>query len=221
MNCKVIATAFNNGREYRTSSVYPYHNQIADTADAVLDMLKEVVAIERKTDPGVPVDLVIVNSYLDYPKGFSYLEEIDGTELKQGKIVVLTRDNHGGAFGSYNHAYQNTKYDNYLFTEDDILIGKDGYFKELLEAKEKVGAEFLALVGIGETPSPHAHGGVGLVSRETLKKVHGNKLPFYGDFWDKEKVIALGEVPFTGRMKMHSFSKGWNDMCRPYYVYKS
>lgn len=231
MNCKVIATCFNTGREYRGGAVYPYHNQVVDTREGVLKMLADTILYEFNNDPGIGMDLVIVNNYLPFEEGEKYLASINGLKLLRGRIRVITRINEGGSFGAYNAAFQLFKdeYDHFLFTEDDIMVGGENYYKKIVD-KFREGHGFVSLVGTCMTVGKeHAHGGVGLSSSHVLNTVHGPRLPYYGEGWDKEKVIDQGEIPFTRKILSSGYSlveygdgKTWNletNLCIPYYNY--
>lgn len=74
-------------------------------------------------------------------------------------------------------------------------------FKKELRDEKKV--EFLALVGMhdsGQFPV-HAHGGVGLVTRNALDEIAiKGKLPYHKGDWKRMWVIIDGEIELTQSM---------------------
>jgi hypothetical protein len=228
MNAKVIASSFLGERAQRIKTAFPQHAQHIGRPEDVIEMLDEVLQYEQEVDAGVPVDTFLV---LNGESHYNYaMREWDGRPTWNGTIRVLQRPNVGGSFGAYNHAFQQFKdtYDYWLFTEDDIVVGGEKYYKRLLEAFDaEPDMGFLALIERANHPlGVHAHGGVGLSRKDVLEQLP--ELPHYkGEGWDKEKIIYEGEVPFTNEITKLGYSigefcpkKDWdfeNKLCLPYY----
>lgn len=232
MNCKVIATSIGSGRQVRTTAPFPNHNQDEATADDVMNMLSIIIGLEKKQDAGVPCDILVVNSS---DEGHEFIESLAGS-TKNGLIRSFSRKNVGGSFGAFNYAYKHfPEYDYWLLTEDDIVVFGDDYYRKLItkfETYENMG--MLALIDVQEQHplGIHAHGAVGLTKKRVLDAVweyNEGVLPHYRGAWDKKKVIARGEVPFTRSMHelgfqldVFSSSKEWRreNLCLPYYEFK-
>lgn len=204
MNCKVIATCFSEGR-VQTDARFPNHNQDIETKQGKLDMLKQIVWYEiHKNEAGVPLDILIVNPDVGFVEGNEWLKTINGIRTLEGHIYTITRENIGGSFGSYSDAFLKFKdsYEYWLFTEDDIVVGGREYYRRIFNKfRARKNAGFIALIGLSRHPlGTHAHGGIGLTSREVLSNIVKNnngELPHFKGSWDKDKVIAEGEVRFT------------------------
>lgn len=235
MNCKVIATCFLDNRRIQLDARFPAHNQCIETSQGILDMLKRIINFELDNDAGVPMDIIVVNSDVKYQEGNDWLSTINGKKTLNGTIHVMYRENTGGSFGAYNDAFlrYGKEYDYWLFTEDDIMVGGRDYYRRILEkfrARKNVG--FVALVGMARHPlGTHAHGGVGLTSREILNNIVRNnngELPYHHGDWNKANVVEEGEVKFTNFIEskigkeivvFHDEDE-WNletKLCIPYY----
>jgi len=209
--CKVIAT-FLGPRSVRKTAAYPYHEQnIAD----VRGMLADVVAAESSD-----AQLIVVvngNEMIDLGNG----------------VIVEYRENVGGSFGAYDHAFQKYReqFDWWFFTEDDIVIGPRGYYDKFVEAFDKtVNCGMVAAVGVRDRPPQHAHGGVGLSHRIVLDKVcaaNRGYLPHPTiDGWRRRDIELEGEVSFTNlmvdlgyRLVPFGNNREWNwqkNLCLPY-----
>lgn len=235
MNCKVIAVCFNDNRRIQLDARFPNHNQCIETQEGLLDMMKRIINFELDNDAGVSMDIIIVNSDVKYVAGNDWLDSINGKKTLNGEIKVLHRENTGGSFGAYNDAFLRYRndYNYWLFTEDDIMVGGRDYYRRILEkmrARKNVG--FVALVGLARHPlGTHAHGGIGLTSREILENIcHNNngELPYHHGNWDKPNVVAEGEVKFTNFIEqkigkdiiVFHDEDVWNletKLCVPYY----
>lgn len=216
MNCKVIATSFRPNRIIRKPREmvlgYPDHYQNICSPHDALDLIKDVISFELGQNPGEKLDIVIVNSDCGFEEGNEYLKKIDGTQTNYGTIKVLTKpDNIGWSFGAFNYAYEclRNRYNYWMFTEDDILIGGDKYyFKAMEKLNEKNDNAFVAMVKVCKhSYGTHAGGGIGLTKNIFLEKVYekyGN-LPHFrlkdNDKDDTHKrrqnIIREGEVPFS------------------------
>lgn len=214
--CKVITTCFvpRVTRERTTTIGNPAgffnHSQNFPSEEAVLDLVKLNVEIEQRTDPGVPVDTIIVNNDTGWQPGNSYLEKIKNTPTRTGRFFVLSRRNFGRSFGGYHAAFETLAphYDYWLFTEDDILVNRDSYYSHLIgRFASDPDAGFVSVQGLStagldvETDVLHAHGGVGLTHHSVLEAVrerHGY-LPHCreSDPQDYHSIIRFGEIAFT------------------------
>jgi hypothetical protein len=216
---KVIATCFtekkNIEKTYLVGDPVGYfgHSQNCNTASDVIDLIKFNIKQEINCKPGIDRDLIIVNNNVGYDLGNKFIDEISGTKIPGGKIKCITRKNIGRSFGSYNQAFSKFRdeYDFFLFTEDDIIITKDNYFKigiEILNKNPNNG--FIAYIGITKVGSWHwkalglnretafsCHGASGLTSTKILNKVFKKYgcLP-YNKGSDRETDITYGEVAF-------------------------
>ena len=105
--------------------------------------------------------------------------------------------------------YRN-EYDNWIFTEDDVLINSQFYYCDLLqqyESKKKIGA--LAIIGVSYEDYHrnigiehlHCHGSVALYKKYTLEKIYSkfNMLPHVTKNQEQtyENQILLGEMKFS------------------------
>jgi hypothetical protein len=224
-----------DNRRIQFDARFPNHNQSIETQQGLLDMMKRIINFELDNDAGVPMDIILANSNVGFVEGNDWLDSINGTKTPNGIIRVLHRDNMGGSFGAYNDAFLKFRadYEYWLFTEDDIMVGGRDYYRRILEkmrARKNVG--FVALIGMIRHPlGTHAHGGVGLTSREILDNIaHNNngELPYHHGDWNKINVIAEGEVKFTNFIEQkigkeilvfHDEDE-WNletKLCIPYY----
>lgn len=190
---------------------YFSHSQNFVTCQSVIDLIKMNVALEAECDPGSDVDLIIINNDSGFEPGNQYLDSLDGQLLKRGKIRIFHRENYGRSFGGYNYAFMKLRneYDYFIFTEDDIIVWRDGYARkgfEVMHNHPQCG--FVAYQGIAKkfknntlNDSIHVHGGVGLTSTVVLNKV----VDCYGflphatsnSSQTYDKIIEKGEVAFT------------------------
>lgn len=185
--CKVIVTCICE-RNRGGNSEWPGHKQL-HTVDSVYKMLDTHIKMDKKYPPGVDMDTIIVNNVVD-------TELIVLGDLPNN-IKVINRNNNGGSFGVYLEVFQNTKlaYDYYLFTEDDIIIGGTENYVNMIIDKLDSHTGFVAMVGVGQ-PGRHAHGGVGLVSKNTLELVYGDTNPYMYEGFNRRKSIEH-EIDFT------------------------
>lgn len=233
--CKIIACTMVDDRDYRNTVSYPAHNQVVNTAEGVLNMLKDLVRLETNQNAGIPLDIYIVNNDVGYEKGNDWLNTINGIETKNGNIYVMHRPNNGGSFGAYHDAYMmlRNKYEWFMFTEEDLFIFGENYYIKAIEEFEKEKLGFLALIGIGERDDlTHCHGGVGLTSKKILEEVLTSKgeLPHPKEIFNKMEAVRQGEIPFTNVIykmgyKLQRFGKvdDWNqaNYLLPYFNYKN
>lgn len=231
--CKIIACTMVGGRDYRNTVSFPAHNQIEDTQELVLEMLKKLVALETTQQAGVPMDIYIMNNDVGYEVGNDWLNTVHGSKTQNGHIYVIHRDNTGGSFGCYHDAYikLRNKYEWFMFTEDDLFIFGDNYYKKAIERFISKNLGFLSFIGIGQRDDmPHAHGGVGLTHKNILEQVltvYG-QLPHPRELFNKSSAIRSGEIPFTNVIhkmgyKLDLYGKeSWDkdNLLLPYYNFK-
>lgn len=248
MNVKVIATCF-RAKEIRLETTFPAHEQDIKHPGEALQMLKNIIDLETKEDPGVPMDLIIVNNDVNFKEGNEYIKSLHEAKTKWGKIIAYTRPNVGWSFGAFNDAFKEYQddYDFWLFTEDDIYVGGREYYKKLIERFReiegvKVPIGYLALIGvIKHEYGIHCGGGIGLTSKIVLKRVveklgqlphHSGKNKADISFHqERQNVIREGEVRFTNVIDELGFhlinygeNKSWdlaNNLCVPYFRIKN
>lgn len=196
-------------------------------AEYASQMLEEILKGEATVDKGVECDTVIVNANWqddghvrdgsavhpeDVPwlvKQQQRLEDAHESKTKNGTLRVITRENIGLSFGSFNHAYTNLRgiYKWWFFTEDDYLFLRPGYILDsIIEMANHDSLGFLAHKrGHRVKRKLYAPGGIGLGRAEALadafarnrnkRHPHGH-LPYY-HAKGYEKQIELGEIRFT------------------------
>ena len=217
---KVITTSF-VPRTVRLKTIlagcpagYFTHSQNFVTEESIIELIKLNIEIELKCNPGVPVDLIIVNNDSGWSEGNRFLESINGKELRYGKVHVLTKNNFGRSFGGYNYAFKTlgNNYDYFIFTEDDIVIGRDGYASIGIENFHNtkncgfVAYQAISTVALNLPPEDAlcAHGGVGLTSVSVLNEVvkRYGSLPHADANSSQEyiNIIRNGEVAFTNKI---------------------
>ena len=185
MNCRVVATYFGPRRSHGGS------NTNSLTGEAAIRLLNELIEYETTITSGTKKDTIIVNHNFGHKKGLEFLEKINGTKTKDGKIITLNRDWNNGigeSYGSFNYAYQKfkDKYEYWFFNEDDYHLVEPGYFQHMIEQLDQNHKNKVAFIGgcrydqevngydIVSTSGghdPHAHGGLGCTHREYLEKV--------------------------------------------------
>jgi len=201
--CKVLVTYFGN-RRIETNS--------PGASIDVFRLLRKAVDNEKKSDPGLPCDVIIVNN-IDYKnkydEGNDFLRSLDGSRTKTGKFIILERENVGISFGGFSYAFEKFRdyYDYFFFCEDDVFILKNGYYRnfvETLQSDPSIG--FVALAVISKNPKyvTHASGGCGCSSTEILNLVFEKYgcLPHYkGEENNIRNHELYGEVEFTGTLE--------------------
>ena len=192
-NCKVIPVFFGDRKRHPRNS------------EEVLEMVKYTWELEKRIDPGVDMDTIIVNNSPEDFHGSKFLNKIDGMSTVRGKVIVLEGDNIGISFGAHNKAFEHfmDKYEHWFFVEDDIMMARPGWYKDFInQLYQEPGLAFVAAVGLSGSKPRHAHSGAGCTNRKFLKEVY-NKLgclPHYkkvGSRQDWGEHIKEGEVAFT------------------------
>lgn len=231
MYAKVIVVAMNLDRFERgvNDSKYPHHPQWKIDLDEQL----KIWEVQRKAmmiDGGLPFDTIVVcNGWSAY----LYWADYDGMKTANGTLKVVCRENNGGSFGGYNWAYRNTDYTGFIFTEDDIIVCGENYYKRLVDkfnSEDKIG--YVCLIGESNRESTrHCHGGVGYTTRERLDlNVDENgDLPFpKNKGWNQRKAVLQGEFPFSNGIRRKGYElvgiperqRVWtfNNLCKPYWT---
>lgn len=192
-NCKVIATYFG-----------PRRNRPNGIKETIRFWENEILKYEIDVDPGVEMDTIIVNHDFDNKEVKNFLENIDGTKTTRGVIRVYNRewnDGIGGSFGSFSEAFKKFKdeYDYWFFTEDNVIILAENYFKLALEQfKNTENCGYVCCLrsgGLTRYEDKHCDGACGLTNRENLNQVY-------------EK---FGFLPHSKRPMEKSIQKGVKD----------
>lgn len=175
----------------------------------VINLINLILKEESKSDPGTNVDLIIVNNSIGDTIFDNFIDQFHNTSYTNGKIFVVKSNNIGWSFGAYNAGFKKFKnnYDYFIFTEDDTLITRDNYASYAIDLFERIhNCGFVSYTGLSKsafgkvgTETLHAHGGVGLSSKEVLTKVlkKNKNLPFCNNNSSYRKIILDGEVRFT------------------------
>ena len=105
---------------------YYYHSQNFTTTKDFINLINLHVDLDKSTNPGNDLDLILVNSDVDNIEGNHYINNLNNTKINRGKILSYTRNNKGLSFGAFSDAFTKfrSQYDYFLFTEDDVLIYK-------------------------------------------------------------------------------------------------
>jgi len=209
---KVIVTSF--APRIKARRKFPCHNQNALVDNDIVDMLKVIYKLEQEIDNGTPVDTIIVNNkdkHHLYKEGDKYLDSINGTETKNGKLTVLTRPNVGRSFGGYNYAYQQfrDKYEYWVFFEDDHLLIDPYFIKNSINHLNK--HPEVAFVSVFDNLSVKdgkqycAHGGVGCAHRKHLDLIveELGSFPYCIELEMNTNTnvhVRKGEIPFTNTL---------------------
>jgi galactoside O-acetyltransferase len=218
--CKVIVTYFGSRRP---------RNNNTTTPENTLELLKHHIDTDEQIDPGVSCDTIIINNQAGFHEGNLYVDSLNNTNSKNGKYLCYTRENTGGSFAGYNFAYQKHKndYDYFCFLEDDVIITREGVFKEainLLESSPNIGFVSLAPI-VSCVGGMHSGGGCGyastknlnIISKETGSLPHNNNTS-YGDF---EYI----EQKFTSIYYQHGMTienlRGVSPLCSNYMSHES
>lgn len=205
-------------------------------AREALSMLEYLVQQERTVDPGCPTETILVYNRFEPEEDDEWvvrceelMNDIDGEATRRGRFRLVTRENQGLSFGAYNHAFAHfaAEFDYWLFTEDDQVMIRDGYFGTAIEQMQTdptIG--FVALVGVSPNRAhpPHAHGGVGVSSRRILRDVKvanpchrhpEGHLPYHiGTGYENQE--SLGEIRFTNSIHQLGYrlvDVSLNDVC--------
>ena len=218
---KIISTCCKRGRIREKTQLigdplgYFSHSQNFVTVKDTINLLNYQLEMEIKFPPGVKRDIIIVNSDVGSLDGNSYIKNLDGKEIIDGRIITFTRDNIGLSYGCYSDAFLKFKndYDFFFFIEDDLITAKKDYLKIGLDEWKKTDkCGFVAFIGLtkvhkfwwkkaglNKNNSINAYSGCGLTSTKVLDNVV-NKfgyLPHNKKGINHEDSIAFGEIALS------------------------
>lgn len=151
---------------------------VHNTPSNIIDFIKINVENEINIDNGINTDVILVNNDVGNIEANEFLNKYDGIKTKNGKIIVDTRENSGGSFGSYYYSFLKYKdcYDYWFFCEDDVLIYEDKYMNEFvsyLNTSSELGFVSLAPISSNCPHPTHSGGGCGLTSTEKFINSRG------------------------------------------------
>jgi hypothetical protein len=206
-NCKVIATYF-GPRRY-------FPRDIKDT----INLINEVVENEINIDPGVDLDVILVNHDFENQEVRDFLNNINGIDINRGKLIVLDRpwnDGTGMSYSSYNYAFEiyGDSYDHWFFTEDDVITILPNYYRIAIEQLTSNTSN--AFIGchrciLEEGVPLHAHSGCGLTSKRFILKAisnNGGNLPYSKLPMPEEVSLLVKNMDRTGFLESSSL-KDW------------
>jgi len=196
-NCKVakvLAFYFGDRRHYP-------HNK-----EGVINLFKKQINAHSTLNPGVNMDLIIINHDTQDQEVYDLLNQYDGKKISTGKIRIVHRPRISNdiSFGSFKYAFYlfQKEYDYWFFSEDDLLPLTNGIVPELIHILDNdkdtgfVGAlNFINHVHTYTidngyiTSHDHIHGGTGLTSTNKIKQVI-EKIP---DFLNIPNIVGLSE----------------------------
>ncbi|MDC0193089.1 glycosyltransferase family 2 protein [Pelagibacteraceae bacterium] len=214
---KIIATSFYK-RSFREKTglsgdppVYHLHSQNFRTDESIKNLIQFNIDKENECDPGIPIDLIIVNNDIGNISGNKFIENLNNTKTKHGKVITVQNNNNGWSYGAYNKGFElyKNQYDYFIFAEDDVIIAKDNYATiglDILRKNKKCG--FVSFCGISysheflkKKDAIHAHGASGMTSTKILNKIYEKygKLPHSKNSDKKyyDEIILEGEIKFT------------------------
>ena len=214
---KIIATSFYK-RSFREKTglagdppVYHSHSQNFRTDESIKKLILFNISKENECNPGIPIDLIIVNNDIGNETGNEFIVNLNNTKTKHGKVITVQNNNNGWSYGAYNKGFElyKNQYDYFIFAEDDVIIAKDNYAIigiDILKKNQKCG--FVSFCGINysnenleKKDAIHAHGACGITSTKILNKVYEKygKLPHskHSDKKYYEEIILEGEIRFT------------------------
>ena len=229
--CKIIATCFNerkvrNRKQPNWIVEWPAHIQFGFSGSEVCNkMLRDIIYLEKHTDPGLPMDTILINNDVGCVEGNEYVASLNNQKTHSGTLFSFTKDNIGGQFGAYDFAFSLfPDYDYYLLDEDDIIVTGDKYYKNLLDLSE---GQCYALLGIENHPQFHIHatGAMLLLPQNVLSDIKSKygSLPYPTSNDQMERIIH-GEVAFSEKIHacgynfIYKGTKSWdlNNYCLPY-----
>ena len=183
--CKIVSVWFGDRRSEFNSPIRP--------ADQIEFFIEHFMEHEKTVDPGVDMDLIIVNNIgpklrgkrkymdpewdhfkpfdrVDIPKDIHLankcIYELDGTEINRGTVKVLRRLNSlGRGFDGFAHGFASVcdDYDYFFFIEDDVVFFRDHYYKMGVDTLEN-NQPVAQCVGYSpKSYNTHTHFGGGLI----------------------------------------------------------
>lgn len=221
--CKVISTYFGSRHRRAPSGgsnrgiEWPRHGQYAKDANMSLDNLKFVLDVENNLDSGVSHDTIVVNNDSGFDEGREWLNSLHESKTKNGKFLVVHRENKGRNFAAFRGAYEKYKdeYDYFMFIADDhVMLAVDYYKKTLIQYKKDEKENNGCLVSLAGTSDIrswpiHAHDGMILIHKKYIEEgiERFGPLPSADDsinyISENSDVIydhvEFGEIPFSNR----------------------
>lgn len=131
---------------------------------------------------------IVVAEDEDEPPDFTQFVKNIPNKIKKTPIVVERRENRGQSYGSYSHVYgmYRTKFQYYIFIEDDYIFVKNNFDLELMEQVEiDNDCGFLCSLvfpGANLKVQPHAAISNGISRATTLEKI-----------WKKHNCLPHGD----------------------------
>jgi len=199
------------------------------------DMYAYLLEQELTLDPGCPCDTILINSQHTLEPDYwtrateELLQSVNGMKTPRGQITVLERENIGISFGAFNHVFSKywRRYDHWFFIEDDQIIVKPGVYQKAIEQihlDNTVGYVCAVGASLYVDAIRHAHGGVGITTRNILREVFRaspcfrhpeGHLPYH---WEKGYAgqVHYGEIRFTNGIDKAGYrlvDHAWNDIC--------
>jgi hypothetical protein len=195
MNClKIIATYL--GPRRQNNNNFSSEHQAKEYLNYSLN------EIEANIDPGIKMDILIVNNCYGNEESKNFINFFNNKKLKKGRIFVSHRENDGGSFGAFSHGYSlfEDKYDYFIFNEDDIIITKSNYMEEVdFLFKENKNIGFISFSPISFSSCTHSGGGFGVTTNNILKNIvkdkSTNKLRYFNG--TDYNLYERSEIEFT------------------------
>lgn len=187
-NCQVVCSFASNRRRHMYGS--------PTTEETCTDTIIKYIETFNNTDPGVEVDLIIINNDNNVHKHNEYISKLNSkSSTNWGDIITITRPNQGGSFGAYAYAVEQFKdlYDYWVFGEDDCFITFPNYYKKSIEyITNNDNVSYVAYSPIAwwdPLKRFHCGGGLGFTSTEEIFSIPGLNLSYFSgntnpDFYD-------------------------------------
>ena len=195
-NCQVVCSYASDCRR----DMYGSPTSIEECTNTI----KEYIDNFNQVNPGVNVDLIIINNDNGILEHNNYIDSLNNTKTNWGKIFTLTRPNHGGSFGAYAYAIKKFKnlYDYWVFGEDDCFITLENYYKKSIEFINNSKILYIAYSPIAFWDSRHhCGGGFGFTSTKNILSIPNLSLSiFYNNTHPDFYTVALQlEVIWTNQ----------------------
>ena len=197
--CKIIVTYFGE-RLNRCNS--------PTNALETMETLKCHIEYEKNVNPGdgVIMDTIIINNMCnDGDKNIkNYLNSINNTKNKTGKIIVHNRHNIGGSFGGFSYAHDLYKddYEYWLFCEDDVIIFMDNYYINCIDKLNNSNIGFISLSPIASGKGKlYALGGFGITSKDVMDNTipKNTSIKFSENMDEGEEIFSkqFGKIEYS------------------------
>ena len=204
-----------------------------------LYLLKYRMKILKEIDQQIPMDVIFVNNInkrqeesLEYKEYVSYLNNLNGTKIKNGRVIVLHRKNIGFGFGAFNFAWQLFKenYEYFWFTEDDYINISEGVMSHGISLINQ-GAPYVctSLHRAKTLPISFCRGGCLITKsaflKETTKQEYGQIINYFKEYYETKKPLRGSlrrdffvfppenythqDIPFEKRLKGQKYYNNW------------